>query len=170
MNGQTVPPGDKADDLLTGHRRTATGHIDQAVVDPLNNHTAAAAAGFAGPLRRFCRLGRLLRLAPVAVIFVLDTGHHTADDQPAIAHGGVEILHGSAVLALGDPLQKGVVLLAVQADKVSPQLSIHLSLALDDVLVPPLFLEPGANFGPGFAGGHHFQPVSGRGLCPADCW
>ena len=66
------------------------------------------------------------------------------------------------MLALGDPLQKGVVLLAVQADKVPPQLSIHLSLALDDVLVPPLFLKPRANFGPSFAGGHHFQPVSGR--------
>ena len=161
MNGDAVPAGDKADDLIAGQRVAALGKLDQTVVDAFH-HDALAAFDAA-----LCHHGGRFRpggFAHHAVIIVLDARHDLAQQNAAVADRGVKIIHRIAALTFGDLIDKFVVLLLGQMDARAAHFTVELVFALDDVLLAPLFLEPASDLAARLARAHDVEPIAARSL------
>ena len=80
-------------------------------------------------------------------ILVLESGHDLGKGSSAIADRSVEVFKVGAVMSAEVVLKKFGVLGLIKVDMVSAELSVQLCLTLGDILLTPLFFEPGAYLG-----------------------
>ena len=154
MDGHAEAAGDETDDLIAGQRRAALGKLDGAVVDALDDD----AVGGVHPLDVH---GHRLDLGGLELgVLLFQFGQHTADLQTAVADGRIHLIHRVAVVAAGQRLHKGLVLLIGHRHEVAAQLAFQCLASLLDILFPAFFLEPVADLVLGFAGLYNVQPVA----------
>ena len=133
----------------------------EAVVDALAyNALAALDALFRLGEHNLRRSGRLDYL----VILIFYMRHHADERHAAVADSGIEILDRVEMLTLRDALEERLHLVIRQADKAAPELALDLCLALGDILVAALFLEPVAYLAARLARLDYLEPIAARSL------
>ena len=161
MDRHAMAAGNKADYTVARERIAAARELDKAVVDALDyNALAALDALFRLGEHNLRRSGRLDNL----VILIFYMRHHADERHAAVADSGIEILDRVEMLALRDALEERLHLVIRQADKAAPELALDLRLALGDILVAALFLEPVADFAARLARLDYLEPIAARSL------
>ena len=141
MDGHAVALGDKADDVVAGHRRTAATIFDGTGADILDDD--------AGACRRLGLLllaegEQLLRRHIAAGLgqLVAHAAHGLRRGQAAVADGGVHIVEAVEADALEHHGPDVVLLQNGRIDANVPQLGFEAQLAARDVLLALFLLEP----------------------------
>ena len=100
-------------------------------------------------IRNIFRFNDLLVLFP-------DARHNAGEHNASVSNGRVQFLNVVAVLTFCQILQELFHLIIRQMDAVAVEFPLQLGPALDDVLLPPFFLEPLADLVAGLAGLDNF--------------
>ena len=90
MHRNTVPSGDKANDIIAGKRIAAFGELDLTVDDPIHDNRGIALFGRGG----LFKLLKLLRgkIAGLLGVGVLDAGHQMREHQSPVADRSVQVI------------------------------------------------------------------------------
>ena len=163
VNGNPVSTGNKPDNLLSGKRSTTIGESNQAVVYPFDdNPFHRTLALFLGCNNRFCR--RTTGTFQVDRIILTNPRHQSGKQNPAIPYCRKEIIQGVGVIHFGKMFVNLLPFLVTQTNDISANFSFQKHFAFGNIFIPPLFFEPGTDFGARLAGFGNIQPISGRTL------
>ena len=164
MDGYAVATGDEAHDLVAGDGGAALGKLHQAVVQSLHDDALLAVdpAGLGGGLG----LVGLLRLGGGVLVLLEDVvdllpqaAHQLQGGDAAVADGGVHVVQGVVAELFQHQRQILLVGQLLDGDAAAADLRVKGGLAVDDVLVPALLLEPLADLAAGVAGLGNLDPV-----------
>ena len=99
--------------------------------------------------------------SPIAVKFVLNTGHKTRNLYSAVADSGIKIVYICKMLPFRNAGNEFIIFLAIlKADKVSPKLTLNLSLTLNNIFVTLFLFKPRANFTSCLACCNNLKPIT----------
>ena len=153
VDGHALAAGDEADDRVARDRVAALAEADEQIADALDPDATGARL-------RGCRH----RQGELTVVDDTEPHDDRLGGDGAVADGGIEVVE--RVLAVGPrDLQQAVV--ADRRDGRSGealQLALEGLLAVDDVLVAVLLLEPLADLLAGMGGPDDRQPVARRAV------
>ena len=104
--------------------------------------------------------------SPIAVKFVLNTRHKTRNLYSAVADSGIKIVYICKMLPFRNAGNKfNIFLTILKANKVSPKLTLNLSLTLNNIFVTLFLFKPRANFTSCLACCNNFS-TAGEGASP----